>query len=117
MRTIKLLIITCLVLFNYNAKAQVVNWVDNNYNADITVYFTNYKYEADVIVYKTPLKYEAKMKPGYWWWDENLSGGHKYQILNIKSVNYKYQADMIVYISSFKHEIKLSREYLNLIEK
>ena len=49
----------CLVLFVSNAKAQVINWVDNTYNADITVYFTNYKHEADVIVYKTEYKYEA----------------------------------------------------------
>ena len=106
----------CLVLFVSNAKAQVINWVDNTYNADITVYFTNYKYEADVIVYKTTLKYEAKQKPGYWWWDENLSGGTEYNKLNIKTVKYKYQADLIVYVTTYKHEIKLSRKYLDLIE-
>ena len=107
----------CLVLFISNAKAQVVNWVDNEYNADVTVYFTQYKYEADVIVYKTNYKYEAKMKPGYWWWDENLSGGHEYQMLNIKNVKYKYQADIIVYLTTYKSEIKLNQEYLNLIEE
>ena len=107
----------CLVLFVNNAKAQVINWVDNTYNADITVYFTNYKYEADVIVYKTPLKYEAQTKPGYWWWDENLSSSYVYQKMNIKSVKYKYQADFIVYLTTFKHEVKLSRNYLNTIEE
>jgi len=113
----KKLIIMCLVLFVSNAKAQVINWVDNTYNADITVYFTNYKYEADVIVYKTEYKYEAKMKPGYWWWDENLSGGTEYNKLNIKTVKYKYQADLVVYLTTYKHEIKLNQEYLNLIEE
>jgi len=111
----KKLIIMCLVLFVSNAKAQVINWVDNTYNADITVYFTNYKYEAEVIVYKTNYKYEAKMKPGYWWWDENLSEGTEYNKLNIKSVKHKYQADLVVYLTTYKHEIKLSKEYLNLI--
>lgn len=107
----------CLVLFVSNAKAQMINWVDNDYNADITVYLTSYKYEADVIVYKTSYKYEAKMKPGYWWWDENLSGGYSHDKINVKTVKYKYQADLIVYMSTYKHEVKLSRKYLNLIEE
>jgi hypothetical protein len=116
MNNMKKLIIMCLVLFVSNAKAQVINWVDNTYNADITVYFTSYKYEADVIVYKTTLKYEAKQKPGYWWWDENLSSNYEYKQLNIKTVKYKYQADLIVYVTTYKHEIKLSRKYLDLIK-
>ena len=113
----KFISILVLSVLAIGAKAQVVNWVENDYNADLKIYFTNYKYEADVIAFKTPYKYEAQMKPGYWWWDENLSNSYVYQKMNIKSIKYKYQADFIVYITTFKHEIKLSKEYINVIEE
>ena len=107
----------CLVLFISNAKAQVVNWVDNDYNADIKVYLTDYRYEADVVVFKTNYKYDAKVKPGQWWWEENPDGRYEYNKINVREVKYKYQADFIVYFTNYKSEIKLSQEYLNVIEE
>jgi len=109
----KWLIIGLLLLFN-TAKAQVINWVAYEHQADIKVYFAQYKYEADVIIYKAKHKYQAKAKPGYWWWSDNGDEGREYDMerVNIIQVKYKHQADYVVYLTTNEWEIKLTDKYI-----
>lgn len=113
----KLLLILGLILFINNAKAQVINYVKYEYQADIKVFFTQYKYDADVIVCKTKHKYEAESKPGYWWWEGDRMdvGSRVYSSkrVNVYVVRYKYQADYNVYLSTHGYEIKLTDKYIN----
>ena len=111
----KLLLILGFVLFTSNVKAQIINFVPYEYQADIKVYFTNYKYDADVIVCKTNFKYKAESKPGYWYMGRRNDGDNRYSSdrLNVYVVRYKYQSDYSVYISTFTWEIKLTDKYIN----
>ena len=106
------LCILCLLLFTFNVNAQVINYVDKKYNADVNVFFVTYKYEADIIVYRTKYKHDAKIYPGKWYWRED--GGNEYDTdrINVHVVKYKSQADYIVYISEYSHEIKVTFKYL-----
>ena len=112
----KLLLILGLILFTSNVKAQVINWVEYEYQADIKVFFVKYKYESDIIVCKTDYKYKTD-KPGYWWWEgDNVGEGDRVYSsnrLNVYVVKYKYQSDYNVYISTHGWEIKLTDKYIN----
>jgi len=114
----KLLLILGFVLFTSNVKAQIINFVKYEYQADIKVYFTNYKYEADIIVCKTNFKYKAESKPGHWYMGRRNDGDNKYSSdrLNVYVVRYKYQSDYSVYISTFTWEIKLTDKYINEVK-
>ena len=111
----RLLLILGLVLFTSNVKAQVINFVKYEYQADVKVYFVNYKYEADVVVCKTNHKYEAQSKPGYWYMGRENDGDNRYASdrLNVYVVKYKYQSDYKIYISTNGWEIKLTDKYVN----
>jgi len=113
----KLLLILGLILFTSNVKAQVINWVEHEWQADITVHLVRYKWEADLIICKTNQKYKTN-KPGIWWWDENGENGRDYSSnrLNVCRVEHKWQADYTVYLSTHEYEIKLTDEYLNEIK-
>ena len=116
----KLLLILGLILFTSNVKAQVINWVTYEYQADIKVFFTQYKYDADIIACKTKYKHQAN-KPGYWWWEGDRMdvGSRVYSshMVNVFQVKYKYQADYVVYLSSHGYEIKLTDKYINEVWK
>lgn len=111
----QLLLILGLILFTNKAKAQVINFVKYEYQADIKVYFTSYKYEADVIVCKTYFK--SKAKPGHWYLKRRNNGDNRYSSdrLNVYVVRYKYQSDYSVYIGMFTWEIKLTDKYIDEI--
>ena len=110
----KLLIIGLLMLSN-TGRAQVINWVRYEHQADIKVYFTGMKYEADVVVIQAQYKHQAKAKPGYWYWEERGVMGREYDSdrVNIFQVQYKWQADYVVFIGEYEHEIKVTTKYVN----
>ena len=114
----KLLLILGLILFISNVKAQVINFVPYEYQADIKVYFTNCMYDADIVVCKTNFKSKAKSKPGYWYLKRKNNGDNRYSSdrLNVYVVRYKYQSDYSVYISTFTWEIKLTDKYINEVK-
>ena len=114
----KLLLILGFVLFTSNVKAQVINYVKYEWQADIKVYFVNYEYESDITVFRTNFKYKAS-KPGYWWWDDKGENGDEYSSdkLNVWVCKYKYQSDYSVYISTFPWEIILTDRYINEVWK
>lgn len=108
-------VIIGLTLLCSKAQAQVINWVDQPWKADINVYFTNYKYEADIIIFKTNHKWDAKEKPGYWYWREDDGEEYDSDRVNIFPVEHKWQADYVVYLTTYAHEIKLTDKYINEI--
>ena len=108
----RLLLILGLVLFISNAKAQSINWVAYEYQADIKVCYVQYKYEADIIVCKAKYKYQSD-KPGYWWWSDDGGRDYSSNRLNVYVVKYKYQADYKVYLTTYEYEVKLTDKYIN----
>ena len=109
---VKLLSIFGLLLFTLTSNAQVINYVDKEYNADFNVYFTKYKYGADIIIFRTKYKYESKTRPGYWFWRDDNRKEYDNNQINVFKVKYKYQSDYIVYISKYPYEIKLTSKYI-----
>ena len=111
-RMIRLLFIIWGLLLVTNANAQVINYVDKEYNADFNVYFTTYKHEADVIVWRTNYKHDSKTKPGYWFWRNDDGEEYDSDRVNIFQVEHKYQSDYVVYLSEYSHEVKVNGDYL-----
>ena len=112
----RLLLILGLILFTSNVKAQVINYVKYEWQADIKVYFVKYEYEADITVFRTNHKYKAS-KPGCWWWDDKGENGDEYSSdkLNVWVCKYKYQSDYNVYVGKYEYQIKLTEQYINEI--
>ena len=102
----------CLLVFGINVNAQVINYVDKEFNADFNVYFTKYKHEADVIVIRTNHKHEAKTIPGYWFWRDDDGEEYDNDRVNIFQVKHKYQSDYVVYIGKYSHEVQVNWDYI-----
>ena len=111
-KMIRLLFIIWGLLLVTNVNAQVINYVDKEYNADFNVYFTNYKHEADVIVFRTNHKHEAKTRPGYWFWRNDDGEEYDSDRVNIFQVEYKYQSDYVVYLGKHSHEVQVNWDYI-----
>ena len=112
----KLLFTLGLSLFTLTTNAQVINYVDASWKADINVMFTGKMY-ADIIVYKAKYKYETNNQIGYWWVDEGDSdGGYSSDKLNVYVVENKYQADYTVYITDKKYEVEVNDRYRGEVE-
>jgi hypothetical protein len=113
----KLLFILGLSLFTSMVNAQVINWVEHEWQADITVQIVRYEWEADVTICKTKNK-NRTTKPGVWWWDEDGELGRDYSSnrLNVCRVKYGWQADYKVYLTTYEYKVKVTNDYLNEIK-
>ena len=113
---VKLLSTLGLLLFTLTSNAQVINYVDASWKADINVMFTSKQY-ADIIVYKAKYQHETNNQVGYWWVSEgDNDGGYSSNKLNVYVVENKYQADYTVYITDKKYEVRVTNKYINEIK-
>ena len=113
---VKLLSTLGLLLFTLTSNAQVINYVDASWKADINVMFTSKQY-ADIIVYKAKYKYETNNQIGYWWVSgEDNNGRYSSDKLNVYVVENRYQADYTVYITDKKYEVSITDKYRREVE-
>ncbi len=113
----RLLFIFGLSLFALTSNAQVINWVEHEWQADITVQIVKYEWEADVTICRTKSKNRAT-KPGIWWWDRDGEMGrdNSSDRLSVCRVSYGWQADYKVYLTTYEYNVKVTDEYLEEIE-
>lgn len=113
----KLLFTLGLSLFTLATNAQVINWVEHEWQADITVQIVKYEWEADVTICRTKSKSRAT-KPGIWWWDEDgeMGRNNSSDRLSVCRVSYGWQADYKVYLTTYEYNVKVTDEYLEEIE-
>lgn len=105
--------IVCLLFVVNVSKAQVINWVEHEWQADIKVYLTDYKWSSDIVVYHTQNKYEAKSKLGWWYWDNGGRYDYSSDKLNVYVVRFPFQADYKVYVGENKWDVRVTDKYVN----
>jgi len=116
----KLVSVVCLLFVVNVSKAQVIKWVEHEWQADIKVYLTDYKWSSDLVVYHTPYKHEAKQNKGWWYWGDGGNmimprGEYDYSSdkLNVYVVAFPFQADYKVYITENKWDVRVTDKYVN----
>ena len=88
---------------NLTSNAQVINYVDARYQADVNVYFVDWKYQADAVVYVTPYKSYSN-KAGVWWVSNRYG-------VKVRVVKHRYQADVLIYQTKWRYQVKVNNLY------
>ena len=99
----KLCVLLAFLGVNLTSNAQVINYVDARYQADVNVYFVDWKYQADAVVYETP--YISYTKDLGIWFVSSKWG------VKVKEVKYKHQADVLIYITEWRHRVRVNECY------
>jgi hypothetical protein len=103
----KLYVLFAFLCVNLVVNAQIIKYVDNEYQSQVNIYFVDWKYQADAIIYITPYKSYAKKEKGVWYLSKDYKG------IKVWVTKKRYKADILIYLSDWKHEVKYNNKYLN----
>lgn len=92
---------TLIIMVGCNQlNAQIMYKVDDEYDADLKVYVTEYKSQADVVVYVTERQEKAKGDRGIWYFTEWKSEADK----KVYFTDWKGEADLIIFYTDWEAE-------------
>ena len=94
---------------NLTLNAQTIKFVDNEYQADVNVYFVKWKHQADAVIYQSQYRSYAR-EEGVWWVNKGFGG------VKVKIVKYKHQADVKVFVTDWRYQVRVNecyRKYFN----
>ena len=110
MKILYKLCVLCAFLCVFNASnAQVIKYVNYEYQSQVNICFVDWKYQADAIIYITPYKHYARNKRGVWYLNKYYFDRQEIKVWVTKS---RYKADVLIYVSNWKHEVKFNNRYL-----
>jgi len=105
-------ILILLVLTQCIAKAQVINIVENEWDADVNIYFTSLEWNADGVVLYTKSLHHARNVEGHWFL---INSGERRRLdcINAYVVDKARYADLKIYLSKDPSKIRLNQRYRN----
>ena len=108
MHILRLLIF--LTLPHCLVQAQVINIVENEWDADVNVFFTSLEWNADGIVYYTKSLHHARNVEGHWF---IINSGERRRLdcINVYVVDKAGDADLKIYLSKDPSKIRLNQRY------
>ena len=105
-------ILIFLILPHCLVQAQVINIVENEWDADVNVFFTSLEWNADGVVLQTKSLHHARNVEGHWF-IINSEERRRLDCINVDVVDKAGDADLKIYLSKDPSKIRLNELYRN----